>query len=58
MRGQTMTLSAPFASALPMAEPAESELSFTSCQLRDQCRNFTGMRPVFGDILISFGVVW
>ena len=23
-----------------------------------QCRNFTGMRPVFGDILISFGVVW
>ena len=35
MRGQTMTLSAPFASALPMAEPAESELSFTSCQLRD-----------------------
>ena len=23
-----------------------------------QCSNFTGMRPVFGDILISFGVVW
>ena len=23
-----------------------------------QCRNFTGMRLVFGDILISFGVVW
>ena len=23
-----------------------------------QCSIFTGMRPVFGDILISFGVVW
>ena len=23
-----------------------------------QCANFTGMRPVFGDILINFGVVW
>ena len=23
-----------------------------------QCSNFTGMRPVFGDNLISFGVVW
>ena len=22
-----------------------------------QCSNFTGMRPVFGDILINFGVV-
>ena len=26
--------------------------------MSDQCSNFTGMRPVFGDILISFGVVW
>ena len=24
----------------------------------EQCSNFTGMRLVFGDILISFGVVW
>ena len=23
-----------------------------------QCSNFTGMRLVFGDILINFGVVW
>ena len=23
-----------------------------------QCSNFTGMRPVFGDILINFEVVW
>ena len=23
-----------------------------------ECSNFTGMRPVFGDILINFGVVW
>ena len=27
-------------------------------QASAQCSNFTGMRPVFGDILINFEVVW
>ena len=26
--------------------------------MHSQCSNFTGMRPVFGDILINFEVVW
>ena len=25
---------------------------------RRECSNFTGMRPVFGEILINFEVVW
>ena len=36
----------------------ESAYNVEGVERVPQCSIFTGMRPVFGDILISFGVVW